>query len=184
MTTCTWLITSTTYGTWLLGDARGSVSQTQRGSGGWSIHNQPGTPYDSADAERQEIAHQAMLGDPVYLTAEQASIIAAQFQQTSQHRGWELLALAIMANHFHLVVSVPTAPPAENLLRDFKCYASRRLNEHFPRPASGSCRALKNERAIENAFDYVVIRQHRPHIVWSPAVSRGRQPLNGLTDLV
>jgi|GEM_PF-458022 len=182
MTTCTWLITSTTYGTWLPGDVRGYVSQTERDSGDWSISNQPGTPFDSGDENRREIAQQSLRGDPIYLTAEHATIIAEQFRQTASHRGWLLHAIAIMSNHFHLVVTSPVETPAEHLLRDFKSYAARQLNRHFSKPISGtwwtesgSRRVLKTPHAIEDAIRYV-LHQYQPLISWAPSASGGCQP--------
>jgi hypothetical protein len=41
-----WLLTSTTYGTWLPGDPRGFVSNVADGPGPEVRHNIPGTPYD------------------------------------------------------------------------------------------------------------------------------------------
>jgi hypothetical protein len=42
-----WLLTWTTYGTWLPGDKRGFVSPVRTGAGSERRHNQPGTPYDA-----------------------------------------------------------------------------------------------------------------------------------------
>ena len=44
-----WLLTWTTYGTWLPGDQRGFVSNVPNGSGPEVRHNIPGTPYDADD---------------------------------------------------------------------------------------------------------------------------------------
>lgn len=41
-----WLLTSTTYGTWLPGDERGFVSPVPELAGPSKRHNQPGTEYD------------------------------------------------------------------------------------------------------------------------------------------
>src|SRR2546430_3302198 len=40
----------------------------------------------------------------VWLTAEQARAVVEQFRETATHRGWVLHAVAVMANHVHLVV--------------------------------------------------------------------------------
>src|SRR5439155_10845907 len=42
--TMTWLLTWTTYGTWLPGDVRGFVSGVRTETGETQTHTQPGTP--------------------------------------------------------------------------------------------------------------------------------------------
>jgi REP element-mobilizing transposase RayT len=73
-----------------------------------------------------------------------------------------LLAGSIMANHVHLVVGVIGDPEPSELLKTFKSYASRVLNERWPRPASGtwwtssgSTRKLGDDAAIVVATRYV-----------------------------
>lgn len=60
-----------------------------------------------------------------------------------------------------------------NLLRDFKAYASRDLNQRFGRPrsgtwwtASGSRRPLRNEPSLQNAIRYVLQKQTNPLALW------------------
>ncbi len=67
-----------------------------------------------------------------------------------------------MANHFHLVVSAAEEVPSTALLRDFKSYAARALNQQWPKPASGtwwtesgSRRPLPRDEAVEAAIHYV-----------------------------
>jgi REP element-mobilizing transposase RayT len=172
-----WLLTWTTYGTWLPGDERGFVSNVRDGDGPEIKHNTPGTPYDAKQRGLQIAAREQMLGQPVWLTIEQAELLAAQFRETVAFRNWSLLALAIMANHVHLVVRVPDDPEPSTLLRDFKSYGSRRLNQRFGKPtsgtwwtASGSRRKLPDERAVQAAIRYVQ-NQQRPLVVWIPGVS-------------
>src|SRR5262245_30707795 len=101
-----WLLTWTTYGTWLPGDARGFVSDVRDGPGPEVRHNTPGTPYDADDDRVRQRALGLLVGRPVWLTAEQARVVAEQFRATARFRGWQLLACAVMANHVHLVVGV------------------------------------------------------------------------------
>jgi len=167
-----WLLTWTTYGTWLPGDDRGFVCNVRDGGGPEVRHNSPGTPYDARQRGLTIAARQQMSGDPVWLSADQARILVDQFQETAAFRGWALLALAIMANHVHLVVGVPDDPEPESLLRDFKSYGSRKLNARFGKPASGtwwtasgSRRKLPDEHAVQAAIRYVQ-NQQRPLVVW------------------
>ena len=83
-----WLLTWTTYGTWLPGDQRGFVSKFQDEKGRLVIHNLPGTPYDADMPALKSEALKAMIGDPVYLNADQAQTIVEQFVETCGYRGW------------------------------------------------------------------------------------------------
>jgi REP element-mobilizing transposase RayT len=168
----TWLLTWTTYGTWLPGDDRGFVSNVRAGDGPEVKHNTPGTPYDNKLRGLTIAAREQMTGAPIWLNREHAVLLARQFRETAGHRGWALLALAIMANHVHLVVGVPGDPQPDVLLRDFKSYGSRCLNQRFGKPASetwwtasGSRRKLPDERAVQAAVRYVR-NQHKPLMIW------------------
>jgi REP element-mobilizing transposase RayT len=160
--TRTWLLTSTTYGTWLPGDARGFVSTVQAGPGPRVRHNTYGTPYDQDIPGLRRSARQRLRCPPILLTPEQARVVLEQFRATARYRNWLLHAAAVMANHFHLVVSAAEEVHSTALLRDFKSYAARALNRAWPRPASGtwwtesgSRRPLPSEEAVEAAIRYV-----------------------------
>ncbi len=166
-----WLLTWTTYGTWLPGDRRGFVSNVADDDGRGVRFNQPGTPYVKDVRPIRSFAI-AEVGDPVLLTAEQALVTAEQFRETAIYRGWSLLAAAVMRNHVHLVVGVPGDPEPETLLRDFKSYASRKLNEVFGRrdrwwTQSGSKRKLPDITAVNAAARYVKNQEHSL-VVWAP----------------
>jgi REP element-mobilizing transposase RayT len=168
-----WLLTWTTYGTWLPGDDRGFVSNVRDGDGPELRHNTPGTTPDAKVRGLVIDSRERMLGPTVYLNAVQAGFVLEQLHETARYRGWELAAVAVMANHLHLVVGVPDDPEPDTLLRDFKSYASRRLNAVFAKPASGtwwtqsgSRRKLPNDTAVRAAVEYVK-RQHSPLLVWA-----------------
>jgi REP element-mobilizing transposase RayT len=157
-----WLLTWTTYGTWLPGDERGFVSNVRALEGHEIKHNTPGTPYDAKQRGLAISARAQLKGDPVWLSLPLAEQLAAQFLETAGYRGWSLLAMAIMANHVHLVVGVNHDPDPEVLLRDFKSYGSRCLNKMVGKPpsgtwwtASGSRRKLSDDRAVQGAVRYV-----------------------------
>ena len=69
-----WLLTSTTYGTWLPGDRRGFVSNVGDKAGSWVRHNLPGTPVDEHMEELEGYARKNLKGKPIYLQQEQAEI--------------------------------------------------------------------------------------------------------------
>jgi REP element-mobilizing transposase RayT len=170
-----WLLTWTTYGTWLPGDARGFVSPVREGPGPEVRHNMPGSSYDEDMPGLVRASQSALKGAPVFLDAEQSDVLLQQFRATAAHRGWELLAAAVMANHTHLIVGVPGDPDPSVLLRDFKGYGSRALNGRWPRPAggtwwteSGSRRKLPGAEAVWAAVEYVK-RQANALVIWSAA---------------
>ena len=68
--TRTWLLTWTTYGTWLPGDERGFVSNVAEGDGPEVKHNVSGTPYDARQRGLALAARTQMKGEPVWLSAE------------------------------------------------------------------------------------------------------------------
>lgn len=157
-----WLITSTTYGAWLPGDRRGFVSTVRVDDGPRQRHNEFDTPYDADMSGLRATARALMKGPPVLLTAEKSAIVLSQLRETCTFRNWELHAAAIMANHFHAVVSAEERVRADTILRDLKSYASRVLNQKFGKPEggtwwteSGSRRPLPNQVALENAMSYV-----------------------------
>ena len=157
-----WLLTWTTYGTWLPGDPRGSVTRVRDGNHPRKKHNAPGTPYDGPMFGLQAAAQAALKGPPIYLNRRHADRLAAQFAETAAFRGWRLLALAVMANHVHLVTAADESVDPADMLRGFKSYGSRALNARCARPKSGtwwtasaSRRLLPDERAVLAAIRYV-----------------------------
>jgi hypothetical protein len=133
-----WLLTWTTYGTWLPGDARGFVSNIDRGDGKGHRINTPGVPPAANMPGLERMARQRMAGPSVLLSSDHAQPLLSQFLETAQYRAWEIYAAAVMRNHVHMVVGVPGDPEPDSLLRDFKSYGSRRLNQMFERPRSGT----------------------------------------------
>lgn len=162
-----WLLTSTTYGTWLPGDRRGFVGRVRDGEGGRVIHNVPGTPYDADVPALRQFAQDALRGPRISLTAPQARVLLDQFRQTTEYRRWVLWAVAIMADHFHLVITADSDVAPADMLRDFKSYGSRALSRVWQKPASGtwwtasgSRRLLPDKRALLAAIRYVETQKH------------------------
>lgn len=168
-----WLLTWTTYGTWLPGDPRGSVASVRDQPGPRREHDQPGTPFEPSMPGLWASSARVMKGPPVLLATEQAQTLLNQFHQTAEHRQWTLLGIAIMRNHIHLVVALPDETRAENAVRDFKAYGSRVLNTRWPRPENGtwwtggggSRRWLRSPHAVQAALDYLR-KQPNPLVLW------------------
>jgi REP element-mobilizing transposase RayT len=167
-----WLLTWRTYGTWLPGDERGFVDPVLDEQGHRVIHNIPGTPLDAANPHLHDYSRAIMKGPAVYLNRDQAAVLLEQFQETARYRNWQLLAVAILPNHVHLIVGVNEDPDPSTLLRDFKSYGSRRLNQRWPVPTSktwwaesGSRRILKTEEHRIQAVQYV-LQQAGALLIW------------------
>ena len=168
-----WFLTWTTYGTWLPGDDRGFVSNVDAGDGTTRRINEFGSEPATRMRGLQIMARKKMKGPPVYLAVELAKPLFDQFRETAAVRQWELLAVAIMANHVHLLVGVPGDPDPHTLLRDFKSYGSRCLNKLVGKPASGtwwteggSTRKKDSNEAIAAAKEYVM-KQKAPLVTWN-----------------
>lgn len=165
-----WLLTWTTYGTWLPGDGRGFVSEIRDEAGNKVLHNTPGTTCDRDIPPLQTYAASTMTEEAVWLDLAQAQAVADQLRETAAHRCWWILALAVMANHVHVVVGVPGDPEPDKLRGDFKSWATRRLKGGWPDRESwwtqgGSDRVKKTPEAIRAAVVYVR-DQHHPLVVW------------------
>lgn len=167
-----WLLTWTTYGTWLPGNRRGFVSPVRNASGLEVVHNSPGTPYDSNLSSLKDDARGKMKGPSIHLRQDYADALLLQFRETAEYRNWQLCAVAIMPNHVHIVVGVAGDPQPSHILRDFKSYASRTLNRQWSKPVngtwwteSGSKRKLPDEAAVFAVIRYVK-RQLNPLLIW------------------
>ena len=156
-----YLLTWTTYATWLPGDERGFVGRVPDGKGGHMIHNLPGEPYDADEPRLRADASRKTKGAPVRLTADHARVCVHAFREVSEKYGLTIHAGAVMANHVHLVVTSDEAE-GPRLLNLFKGVSSRRLGQSFGTQPSGSWwttggsrRLLPNERAFDDAVNYV-----------------------------
>jgi REP element-mobilizing transposase RayT len=184
-----WLLTCTCYGTWLPGDARGFVGHVRdhREEDNPSeirvSHGIPGTPCDEDMPGLERACREHLKGPPVDLTLAHAQAALAQFQETAHFRRWSIEAVAIMHNHFHLVVGVRGDPEPGKILGGFKSWATRALTRQFGAPLSqtwwterGSKRKLKDEAALQAAILYVLFKQRTPLLTWSPRLGLNPPP--------
>jgi REP element-mobilizing transposase RayT len=133
-----WFLTWTMYGNWLPGDNRGFASNVRDGDGLEVRHNVPGTEYDKDLPSLEEHARKNLICDPIRINLEQAEILLLHFQETAVFRNWKLFAVAIMANHCHVVMGVPGDPEPKTLLQSLKSYGSRAFNRKWKKPESGT----------------------------------------------
>ncbi len=167
--TNTWLVTWTTYGTRLPGDPRGFVTPIRLETGERIVLNRVGEVPVANMPGLVRYAESILKQEPVLLAPEQAGIVALQCRETATHRRWGLPALAVMANHVHLIVVAPDTVRRGKVLGDFKAYTKRRLDSRFgPRiwwTERGSARVVRDDEGVERATRYV-LEQESPLVVW------------------
>jgi REP element-mobilizing transposase RayT len=148
-----YLITFRCYGTWLHGDARGSIDR---------FRNQYQSPYIEANEKWHRHNLQNLKGESVNLNANQREIVEQSIRECCNLRDWFLRALNVRTNHVHVVVSIGSKKP-ELALNAFKANATRHLREHgcwhlekSPWSDKGSKRRLWNDPSVERAIHYVI----------------------------
>ena len=151
------LLTWTTYGTWLRGDRRGWVEEKKG-------HQQP---------NEELYNRQRLLETPCVLDSPQREIVEQTIHDHCRIRGWELFAVNCRTNHVHVVVAAFLNP--DDVMGQFKSLCTRRLKEPQMRSAlklivrrrwwteGGSTRYLNDDTGLEAAVLYVKESQDRPH---------------------
>ncbi len=150
----TYLLTWTTYGTWLHGDERGSVTTKS---------NRVGTPHDGGNPGRSDRARRLRAQDAFVLNTETRELVEQAIRSHCEHRGWTIHALNVRTNHIHIVVSSPLTP--EVVMGQLKAWASRRLHETHRQPdrriwtRHGSTRWIDSDASFRRAIEYVLNEQ-------------------------
>jgi REP element-mobilizing transposase RayT len=158
MSATAYFITFHCYGTWLHGDAPGSVDPQ---------HNVPGTPFVPPDADARAF-HQGRMDQPCYsLDQPRRLLVLRAIVEVCRHRHWNLLAAHVRTTHVHLVVQAEAAP--ERVMNDCKSYASRALNaagldqsERKRWSRHGSTRYLHRPEQLAAVVHYVLHEQGEP----------------------
>jgi REP element-mobilizing transposase RayT len=147
-----YLITFRAYGTWLHGDARGSVDRHD------NVYGAPRIPPNSA---WQDHNRQTLKQEPVTLGAERRNAVRDAVCETCAFRSWTLFAVNVRTNHVLAVVSARVQ--AERVLNALKANATRVMRERgywaskrSPWVEGGSTRYLWTEQGLECAISYVV----------------------------
>jgi REP element-mobilizing transposase RayT len=152
-----YFLTWTCYGTWLHGDPRGSVNRH---------FNEVGyeTLRPNAALQHHEAAQAS--GPPVHLDNASRAVIERAIRDHCAFRHWCLHAVNVRTNHAHVVVTCPCETPPDQVLVQFKSWATRRLREAglFAQEADiwtkgGSKRWLNDGESLARAVDYVLNQQ-------------------------
>jgi REP element-mobilizing transposase RayT len=147
-----YLITFTTYGTWLHGDSRRSVDKG---------HNQLGSDFVTPASVLNRKEKSTLKNPPVTLERNQRDIVLQAILDVCQFRGWFAHAVHVRSNHVHVVVSGEEKP--EKMMVDFKIYASRairRSNSSEPEfkkywTRHGSTKYIWTKESLESVLRYV-----------------------------
>ena len=113
-----YFITFSTYGTWLHGQAPGSVDRK---------HNQIDMPWLEPDPQQRRAKRDKMTQEPYLLDESRRAVVRDAIIEECRFRKWNLLALHVRSNHVHLVVAADREP--ELVMRSCKSQASKRLND-------------------------------------------------------
>ena len=158
-----YLITFTGYGTWLHGDAAGSVDRQ---------HNVYGLPVCKPDPGREGFLKSKMEHDPFIMDGSSRATVLAAIREVCEQRAWWLFAAHVRMNHVHVVVQA--GDPPERVMNDFKVYASRHLNRSGSGDSTrkrwsrhGSTRHLWNQEQLERAIHYVLYGQGEAMAVYA-----------------
>ena len=108
-----WLLTNTTYGTWLPGDERGWV-QYHRGS-------QLPDPVKKLEASAR------MSEDACRLNDDERRLVETTIAAHCRSRNWILHVVNCRSNHVHIVVTAVEHP--DKVRDEFKARCTRRLKE-------------------------------------------------------
>jgi len=108
-----YMVTWTTYGTWLQGDKKGYVRDGK---------------ILPADPGLQEANKKLQKTGLVRLTSEQKRVVEEAVLKKAQHIGLEILALAVCSNHVHLVAGLGNES-IENAVSRYKNVATSALKK-------------------------------------------------------
>jgi len=147
-----YLITFTTYGTWLHGDKKGSVDRE---------HNRYAGAFVAPNPNLQNKQRHALKNPPVMLDKTQQKAALEVILRVCDFRGWLAHAVHVRSNHIHVVVSGAEKP--EKMMRNFKAYATRAIKsctdvepiikKYWTR--HGSTRYLWTKDNLASAINYV-----------------------------
>ncbi len=104
-----YLITFSTYGSHLHGDAKGSVDR---------YHNRHDEPFVPPDPIRGQMMRNRMRHSSYSLDEPRRILVLEAMQEVCRYRNWSLLAAHVRTKHAHAVVEAEVTP--EIILNKFK----------------------------------------------------------------
>jgi REP element-mobilizing transposase RayT len=147
-----YLLTWTTYGTWLPGDDRG-----------WHRKGEP--EARPPNLSFVNVARSRMQETEFTLSQAQRNLVEETIRRHCEVRRWVLHAVSARTNHVHVVVTAAGYRP-ETIRDQFKAWSTRRLKEASAGrdrfwTEGGQCHWINDEVGLENAVVYVREAQDR-----------------------
>lgn len=151
-----YLLTWTTYGTWLPGDQRGWVKRSHG--------------FQTPDPPVERRARETMIEPMCELGCSQRMCVQDAIRQHCSLRGWNLHAVNCRTNHVHVVVTAANTAP-KRAISELKAWCTRALKARSASEGStvtgrrnwwterGSVRLLFDEDSVKTAIRYVTEAQ-------------------------
>ncbi len=151
-----YLITFTTYGTWLHGDERRSVDKE---------HNQYCSAFIAPVPGLNRKEKSALKNPPFTLGQSQRDTVLEAIFEVCKFRGWFAHAVHVRSNHVHIVVSGEEKP--EKMMVNFKAYATRTIRTSGDNKTTikkywtrhGSTKYIWSKERLASAIRYVKSEQ-------------------------
>jgi len=141
--TLAYMVTWTTYGTWLQGDKRGYVKDGR-------------ILKPDEDLEKANLRN--LQKSPVRLTTIQKEIVNQAITDEAKQLGQNILAIAVCQNHIHLVIAY-NGTPIESSVKHYKNAALLALRKHGHQGRVWSSgfdkRFCFDEKSLQKRIDYV-----------------------------
>jgi len=160
-----WLITWTTYGSWLPGDARGHVSPVLQRDGRYEKRiNTPGVEWAGGDERTRKRARGLQIYETVRLDGEEAYVVAQSIAEAAMSRAWRVRRGAVMATHVHVVLE-GAGGDGSAASRVVKGVSQAALSERWGASRrcwtrGGSERGLKGAAAVAAGIEYVADQEY------------------------
>jgi REP element-mobilizing transposase RayT len=153
-----WMLTWTTYGTWVHGAPRGSIDRHAK---------RPVSKFVKPDFKFEALRRSQLKHPPLLIEPDMRKVIREAIEQDCKFRKWHLYALNVRTNHVHVVV--PNAAPEDRMLHTLKARPTRALREkrlvardRRVWTPGGSKTWLLDEEELGNAIHYVLYQQGNP----------------------
>jgi REP element-mobilizing transposase RayT len=154
-----YFLTFRTYGTWLHGDERGSVSFK---------NNQFKQPLITPHKNLRKHMQSMMCEPALQFSTVQRQTVLQSIIQTCQYNHWILYAVHVRMEHVHLVLQ--SSSTKEDTQKIIKCYATKELKKHHSELSQrshfwsrqGSTRNIWSPESLFPALHYVIKQQGEP----------------------